>query len=100
MPDTGDFWTFQVPNLIMAALMYTLLGRFLLSLFIPETSDKVLMVVFRQITQPVVAPVRFLTPRAVPERVILLFAFVWLLAVRIALFIGLRMYGIAPPLGS
>jgi YggT family protein len=100
MDDSLGTWLFQVPNLVIAAIMYTLLGRFLLSLFIPETSEKVIMVVFRQITEPVMVAVRAITPFAVPERVVLLFAFLWLLALRVVLYVGLRIYGLTPSIAG
>ncbi|MFZ4808912.1 MAG: hypothetical protein ACOYLQ_16785 [Hyphomicrobiaceae bacterium] len=90
------FWTFQVPNLIIAMAMYSVLARFVLSLFLPPDSDKVIVAVFRQITEPVLVPVRLATPAIVPERLIYIFAVLWLFALRIALYIGLRMYGLVP----
>lgn len=88
------FWTFQVPNLLIAMAMYSVLARFLLSLFM--TSDQVLMRVFEQITDPVLVVVRAVTPMIVPERVIYIFAFIWLFVLRILLYIVMRMYGLAP----
>ena len=54
----GLFWLYQAPNLALAALMYTLLGRFLLSLVFPDDSEKVIWRTFRQITQPVIEAVQ------------------------------------------
>jgi hypothetical protein len=36
----------------------------------------------------------------VPERVIYLFTFLWLFALRIALYIGMRMYGLVPSIAG
>lgn len=88
------FWTFQVPNLLIAMAMYSVVARFVLSLFM--TSDQVLLRVFEQITDPVLVPVRALTPAIVPERVIYIFAFIWLFVLRILLYVVTRMYGLAP----
>lgn len=88
------FWTFQVPNLLIAMAMYSVIARFVLSLFMTE--QQVLMSVFVQITEPVLAPVRWITPQIVPERVIYLFGFLWLFSLRIVLYFVLRMYGLAP----
>jgi uncharacterized protein YggT (Ycf19 family) len=93
---TDAFWTFQVPNLIIAMAMYSVIARFLLSLFMP--TDSVLWQVFVQITEPVMKPVRWITPAIVPERLVYIFAFLWLFALRIAFYIVLRMYGLAPSL--
>jgi uncharacterized protein YggT (Ycf19 family) len=93
---SDGFWTFQVPNLIIAMAMYSVLARFVLSLFLPMDSDKVIVRVFQQITDPVLKPVRFVTPQIVPERLVYIFAFLWLFALRIGLYVLMRMYGLAP----
>jgi YggT family protein len=96
----GLFWLYQVPNLILAMLMYTIIGRFILSLIFPPESDRVVWRVFVQITDPVIKSVAAVTPLAVPDRLILIFAFVWLFALRIALYIVMRMYGLAPSIAG
>ena len=90
-------WYFHVPNLILAALMYTLIGRYILSLFL--SNDKVIVRVFSSVTDPILKAVAAITPRVVPNGVILLFAIVWLFAARIALFLGLALMGVRPRLG-
>jgi hypothetical protein len=99
MADVEGFWIYQLPNLILAAAMYTLLGRFLLSLIFEPTSDKVIWRVFAQISDPIVAAVAVVTPRAVPERIVVLFAVVWLFLLRVLLFFVLRSYGLIPAVG-
>jgi hypothetical protein len=96
----GAFWTYQIPNLILAMLMYTIIGRFLLSLMFPPDSDKVIWKVFGQVTRPVISVVSLVTPASVPERLLLLFAFIWLFVLRIALYIVMRMYGLAPSIAG
>lgn len=85
---------FQIPNLLIAMAMYSVLARFVLALFM--TPDQVLLRVFMQITDPVLAPVRAITPRIVPEPVIYIFAFLWLFALRIVFYVVMRMYGLVP----
>lgn len=92
----GLFWLYQAPNLALAALMYTLLGRFLLSLVFPDDSEKVIWKTFRQITQPAIAAVKIVTPAAVPDRVVILLAFVWLLFLRMLMFVGFAAAGWLP----
>jgi hypothetical protein len=92
----GVFWLYQLPNIAIAAMMYTLVGRFLLSLAYPPDSDRVAWRVFKQITDPVVNGVAAITPANVPERIIYIFAFLWLFALRIVFYIFMRMYGLAP----
>lgn len=94
-----DFWTFQIPNMILAAAMYTLLGRFLLSLFFHPNSDKVLWRVFVQITDPFVNAARFVTPQLVGLHLLVLFAALWTLLARIGLFLTLAAIGLRPTVG-
>jgi YggT family protein len=94
------FWVFQIPNLILAAIMYTLLGRFLLSLFFAPNSDKVLWRVFVQVTDPFVNAVRFVTPQLVPFNLVVLFAALWTLLARIGLFFAVAAGGLAPSVGA
>jgi uncharacterized protein YggT (Ycf19 family) len=94
--DSMQFWLYQVPNLILAALMYTLLGRFLLSLVFAPASEKVIWRVFTQITDPALKAVRFITPQIVPLHLLVLFAALWTLLARIGLFMGFAAAGFRP----
>lgn len=85
---------FQIPNLLIAMAMYSILARFILSLFMRP--DQVMLGVFIQITNPVLVPVRAITPRIVPEPLIYVFCFLWLFSLRIFLYIVMRMYGLVP----
>jgi YggT family protein len=95
-----DFWLFQIPNLILAAVMYTLIGRFLLSIFFSPNSDKVLWRVFVQITGPFVKVAGLITPRIVPVNLLVLFAALWTLLARIGLYMSLAAAGLRPTLGA
>jgi len=86
--------------MILAAVMYTLLGRFLLSLFFAPNSDKVLWRVFVQITDPFVKVARFVTPQIVGVHLIVLFAALWTLLARIGLFLTLAAIGLRPTVGA
>ncbi|HYF55249.1 MAG TPA: hypothetical protein VEA41_13405 [Salinarimonas sp.] len=96
MADTPGFWIYQAPNLVLAAIMYTLIGRFLLSLVFEPGTDKVIWRVFAQVTNPIVNAVAFVTPTLVPDRVVVLFAVVWILLARVLLFFTMRAYGLVP----
>lgn len=89
-------WYFHLPNLVLAALMYTLLGRLLLSLFFPPGSQAVVWRVFCQVTDPVLRLVGAVTPRIAPPPIVLAFAIVWCLFLRMALLIGLAAAGLVP----
>jgi len=95
-----DFWAFQIPNLILSAIMYTLLGRFLLSLFFAPNSDKVIWRVFVQITDPFVNAARFVTPQLIHVNLLVLFAALWTLMARIGLFMTFAAAGLRPTLGA
>jgi nitrogen fixation/metabolism regulation signal transduction histidine kinase len=75
-------WYFHIPNLIMAAMIYTLIGRYILELIFAKRPDVVIMRVFRQITDPVLGAVRAITPAVVPNGLVLVFAIVWLISLR------------------
>jgi YggT family protein len=90
------FWYYAVPNYLLAALMYSLIARFLLSLFMrPDTTNYIYRFLLR-ITEPIVRLFGLLTPRAVPPLLLVLFCVVWLLIVRFAFFIAMASSGLAP----
>ncbi|WP_436642537.1 YggT family protein [Microbaculum sp. FT89] len=74
-----------IPNYVLAALMYTLLGRFILSFMFPPDSRNYIFRAFVRLTDPVLALVRPITPAAVPHLVLLVFAAIWILVARIVL---------------
>jgi uncharacterized protein YggT (Ycf19 family) len=83
---------FLILNFVLAAAMYTLLGRFLLSLVIDERSEIVIWKVFRQITDPMLAVARFLTPAIVSPRILILLAALWCLMLRMASFLAMNLF--------
>jgi YggT family protein len=89
-------WPFQIPNLVLAMLMYTLAGRLLLGLVLSPDSNNFIMRFFAQLTDPVVKVVRLVTPGMVPLPVLLAFSLVWLFGLRIALVIGFAAAGALP----
>lgn len=95
----GDF-LFHGPQIILAAIMYTLLARFLLSLIFAPNSEKVIWRTFETITRPFINIARFLTPRMVPDNLVVLFAFIWVLFARIGLFVAFSAAGLRPTVGA
>lgn len=93
-------WYFHVPNLIMAALVYTLIGRYLLELVFAKRPDAVLLTVFRQVTDPVVGAVRAITPAVVPDGLVVVCAIVWLMSLRMFLYLTVIAAGVRPFLGT
>jgi hypothetical protein len=90
------YWYFHLPNFVLAALMYTLLGRTLLGLIVEPDSKNYIWRFFCRITDPVVAAVALVTPRAAAPVVIWLFGVVWLFWLRVGFLILITMFGLAP----
>jgi YggT family protein len=78
-------WLYLAPNFILAALMYTLAGRVLLGLFLPPESPNYIWRFFCRVTDPVVAAVALVTPKAAVPVVVWLFGVVWLFWLRVGL---------------
>jgi YggT family protein len=93
-------WYFHIPNFLLAAAIYTLIGRYLLSVFFGLDSDRVLMRVFRNVTDPILKVVAMVTPKIVPGGLVIVFAVAWLMALRMALFLAFALTGLAPRIGG
>jgi uncharacterized protein YggT (Ycf19 family) len=91
---------FHIPNFVLAALMYTAMGRFILTFIFDERSDNYIWRFFVRLTEPVVKLVSYVTPRAVPPLAVLLFSIVWLFAARMALYLVFSVMGVAPTPGA
>ena len=91
--DFLNLWYFHLPNFILAALMYTLLGRALLGLMVQPESTNYIWRAFCRLTDPVVAVVSLVTPKAAAPVVIWLFGFVWLFWLRVGLLYFLLLFG-------
>jgi YggT family protein len=96
LPGFLAHWPFQVPNLVLAMLMYTLAGRLLLGLIVSPGSSNYIMRFFERLTDPVVNLARLAAPGMVPLPVLVAFALVWLFALRIALVLGFAAAGALP----
>ncbi|MDX2203583.1 MAG: hypothetical protein NW223_12600 [Hyphomicrobiaceae bacterium] len=93
-------WYFHLPNLILAALTYSLVGRYILELVFSKKPDAVIVKVFRQVTAPVVEAVRYVTPAIIPNGLVLVFAIVWLTTARMFLYLTIIAAGVKPFLGT
>ncbi len=94
-----SYWYYHLPIFVLAALMYTLLGRVLLSLFVEPDSSNYIWRFFCRITDPFVAVVAYVTPKAAAPVVVWLFGVVWLFWLRVLLLYGFLILGIAPRTG-
>lgn len=89
-------WLFLAPNFILAALMYTLLGRALLGLLVPADSSNYIWRFFVRATDPVVNVFAMITPKAVAPVVLWLFCVVWLFWLRVGLLHLFLLIGAVP----
>jgi hypothetical protein len=78
-------WYYHLPDYALAVLMYTLLGRALLGLIFQPESENYIWRAFCRLTDPVVAVVAVVTPKAAAPVVIWLFGVVWLFWLRAGL---------------
>ena len=96
MNDFWSYWYFHIPNFLLAALMYTLLGRLILGLFVREDWDNYIWRFFKTVTDPFVKLVRYVTPEMIGHPVVLLFGVLWLLTVRFVYLAALINLGLGP----
>jgi p-aminobenzoyl-glutamate transporter AbgT len=87
-------WYFHAPSVLLAALIYLLIGRLVLAPLLGAANPA--LRVLAAITDPVVKTVGAITPRVVPPALVVVFAIMWLLSARILLhqaFLARRMFG-------
>jgi uncharacterized protein YggT (Ycf19 family) len=89
-------WYFHLPNLLLAAAFYTLIGRAILAMLFRLPADRAMMRVFARVTDPVLHAVAAITPRIVPPGLVMVFALVWLMLLRMALFVTAVAFGMRP----
>ncbi len=89
-------WYFHLPNFILAALMYTLLGRALLGLIVQPDSHNYIWRAFCRLTDPVLALFALVTPKATAPVVLWLFGVVWLFWLRVGLLYIFLLLGALP----
>lgn len=95
-----QYWYFHLPNFILAALMYTLAGRLILSFFVYPDWQNYIWRAFVRLTDPVVGAVRFVTPAVLPSVVVLVFSILWLMLLRLALVALFGSLGLLPDLSA
>ena len=90
------YWYYTIPNFALAAIMYSIMGRVLLSFFFDSDSKNYIMRFFVRVTDPVINFFGAVTPRATAPIVLWLFAFVWLFWVRVAMLYAYLLLGLLP----
>lgn len=92
-------WYFHLPNFILAAVMYTMLGRAVLGLILEPTSKNYIWRAFCTITDPFLKVFVLVTPKATAPVVLWLFGFVWMFWLRVALLYVFLLLGAVPKAG-
>ena len=87
-------WYFHVPNLVLAALLYTMIGRYALELLVARKPDAVMLTVFRSVTDPFLKIVRVVMPVVVPNGLVSVASIVWLIALRMFLYLTVLAAGV------
>jgi hypothetical protein len=96
----ATYWYYHLPNFVLAALMYTMLGRFLLGLMVDADSPNYIWRFFCRFTDPVIGVIAMVTPRVTVPAVLWLFGFVWMFWLRVALHYTLLLLNLAPRFGG
>ena len=98
--DFWQHWYFHLPNFVLAALVYTLLGRFVLGFFLPPDSQNYIWRWFCRLTDWLLPIVAFVTPRYVMFLFLPLIAAFWLTLLRFALLLSLALTGSLPTIAG
>jgi uncharacterized protein YggT (Ycf19 family) len=94
-----QYWWFHLPNLVLAMLMYTAIGRFVLGFIFDDHSTNFIWRFFVKLTDPMLKLVKFVTPASVPDTIVLLLSVVWLFGLRVVLLVSLIAAGVGPTTG-
>lgn len=100
MSANAAFWLYNGPNMLLSILLYTLIGRYMLSLVFRPQSELVIWRVFCQVTDPILNAVRAITPRIVAPGLVMIFAVFWLIILRVLWLLIAVMYGFLPQVGA
>ncbi|MFZ1774877.1 MAG: hypothetical protein WAT78_13080 [Rhizobiaceae bacterium] len=95
-----SYWYFHIPNFLLAALLYTAVGRLLLGMFVPADWNNYIWRFFKLLTDPALKVISPLTPASVPTNVRLVFLILWLMILRVGFYIVLNRMGLAPGAGA
>ena len=89
-----SLWYFNIPNFLLAMVMYTMLGRVLLGLIVEPDSKNYIWRGFCAITDPFLSMIALVTPKATAPVIMWLFGFVWMFWLRVALLYAFLWFGL------
>jgi hypothetical protein len=96
-----SYWYFHLPNYAFSVLFYTLFARLGLGLFLPPNSPNYIYRWFCRLTDWLLPPVAFITPRILHGMFFLLpVAAFWIVVARVAFFAVLYAAGLTPRLSA
>lgn len=91
-----SYWYFHLPNYAFSVLFYTLWGRFLLGFIVPPGSSNYIYRWFCRLTDWLIGPVAFVTPRILPSFLLPPIASFWVAVLRVAFFALMFAAGLTP----
>ncbi len=80
------YWYFHLPNYAFSVLFYTLFGRFGLAFFLPLDSTNYIYRWFCRLTDWLLPPVAFITPRMLHGNLLILVTAFWIVVFRVLFF--------------
>ncbi len=80
------YWYFHLPNYAFSVLFYTLFGRFGLAFFLPPDSTNYIYRWFCRLTDWLLPPVAFITPRMLHGNLLILVTAFWIVVFRVLFF--------------
>jgi hypothetical protein len=97
---SSEYWWsylhFHIPNYALSLVFYCLFGRFLLSFFLPPNTRNYIYRSFYWLTEWVVRPVAFITPRAMPPVLLPPIAAFWIIVLRFGFYALMFSWGQVP----
>jgi hypothetical protein len=92
-----SYWYYHIPNYMLAVIQYSLIGRVLLGVMLPWSRGTYISRAFEKVSDLIVVPTRFITPSAAAPPVVIGFAFLWILLIRVVFFVEMTRFGLTPP---
>ena len=95
-PHSAAYWAFHIPNYVLSAVIYSLMGRFLLAFLLPPNSANYIFRWFVLLTEPFVRATRVVTPSFIDTRYVPVAAMFWLMVARLFFFGVMYQFGLVP----
>src|SRR3990172_6745481 len=90
------YWYFHLPHYALSVIFYTLFGRFAMAFFLSPPSTNYIFRWFCRLTDWLLGPIAFITPRSLHGALLLPVAAFWVVVARVAFFAVLYAAGLMP----